>query len=196
MFGLVRRAQLKKLSRELKESSLQEVIEKYAKNIQPTIIAYDESIAMLYAENISVEDKENSELLISKLHTIKNTFNLAEGSEKIYLAYATFNSLSTCALELTMATKFMSSTTDAVDYLLENWITKVPIHFVLAVLFPAKCADRTEDFDIDVALRHAMIDEFIKRMDGMTNILTVEDFLSNFANDFAAENPYYKVYPL
>lgn len=198
MFGFGRKAKLKKLGDELKGASLQEVVEQYADThlIQRPNLPYDKEIALVYKKNITTDEEQNAEVLVGKLKKITAENNLPDGSENIYLAYNTFNALRTYALDLTLATKFMSSHEEAVEYLFETWLKIPPIYYLIPILFPAKSGGRIEDFSIDRNVRYAMIEEFLSRADGMSSSLSAEDILKQFVNEFASEHPYFRLYPL
>ncbi|MDB0044965.1 hypothetical protein N9E94_00080 [bacterium] len=198
MFGFGRKAKLRKLSDGLKGASLQEVVEQYADAslIQRPALPYDENIALIYKENITSDEEQNTELLVKKLRKITDENHLPDGSENIYLAYSTFNNLRTYAFDLTMATKFMSSHEEAVKYLFETWLKIPPVYYLIPILFPAKSGGRIEDFSIDRNVRYAMLEEFLSRADSMSSSLSAEDVLKEFVNEFASEHPYFRLYPL
>ena len=197
MFGFGGKAKLKKLAKELKGSSLKDVVERYAdaETILPPSIGYDAAVAVLFDNNISDNEKHDATILVNRLKKIALENNLKEGSEKIYLAYSTFNSLRSYALDLTIATRLMSNET-AIKYLFETWIEAVPAHYVIPVLFPAKFDGMIEDFEITDDMRSAMIDEFVHVADRSSNTLTAEEVIEAMVSGFAAENPYFRLYPL
>lgn len=191
MFGFGQKAKLKKIGEELKGASLAEVVEKFAdsKLIERPSLAYDKEVAIIYKENITSEEEQDAELLLPKIKKITADNKLEEGSHNIYLACNTFENLRIYALDLTLATKFMDNTDDAVNYLFDTWLKVPPIYYVLPILFPAKCGGRIEDFSIDRDVRFAMIDGLFGRLNN------TEGF-SRLVNAFADEHPYFRQYPL
>lgn len=139
MFGLGKRAQLKKLSSELKGASLQEVVERFAdvQFLKPPAIKFDNNIARIFSENISSEQQESAEMLLERLRAITLEHELEQGSHNIYLAQSTFEALRSYALDLTLATKSLRKE-QAVKYLFDTWLKVPPEYYIIPIFFPAK----------------------------------------------------------
>lgn len=190
MFGFGEKAKLEKLSQNLRERCLHEVVAEFAEErfTKEPDVKFLLEVSNLILEKVGLVEDVPLDEKIKKISTALSELGLPQEAADLYFARTKYEAIKTSAEVLYVMSK-TSTTQEFVDFFYNSFIREVGLENLFFFIFPHRSGSRYEDFNISSEKRAALLSAFFNSLNSRKDFLTM-------VNHFAAMNPYFRSFPI